>query len=246
MSELAGSKEAVRDTAAAAWLLRDNRLSDLEAVIGWVRQFEQPAPSRPYEEFFQRAEGLTPFEGRLLSDVLRQLGKRNQNALKAERHLASIIFEIDHAEAGNLLVISRRARKLAALIQNEPGELALSKILTGLKVPLRAASVVAIVTRASAKDPEACVRLLELCRLLKPHARPHGRPVTEASATHELLLAGTGRGYSSGVPDKATKATRDAFKERRFSPRPAFKRLKPGRLEEAPEGTRSIPESWPT
>jgi hypothetical protein len=182
-----------------------------------------------YESFFSEAEGNSSFEARLMASSARRLGRDHRAVLNAERTLASAIFGVIKAKGRRPLVISRRASALASALEQPMIELALRTVCEEARISADISSFAALASRAAAGEPNACGQLVAFCEALKPYLDPRGPRVRLSSATHELLLAGTDRGYgyscSRGDVDRATQATRIEFGEWSFDPRPAFRRL---------------------
>jgi hypothetical protein len=226
---LLAAKETPRN--AAIWLLKNDHIPLLQRVSEWLKQFDQPHPLRVgYESFFSEAEGNSSFEARLMASSARRLGRDHHAVLNAERELASAIFAVVKAKGRRPPVISRRASALASALEQPVIELALRMVCEEARISADISSFAALASRATAGEPDACGQLVEFCEALKPHLDPRGPRVRLSSATHELLLAGTDRGYSyscsRGDVDRATQATRIEFGEESFDPRPAFRRLR--------------------
>jgi hypothetical protein len=99
-----------------------------------------------------------------------------------------------------------------------------------------------ILDQATQRDPAACDALMDLAHLLVAHLPdPRGRPLSIATASHQALLhylSRSGKSFayswndlagetaSGDLVDKATVATREAFGDPSFDPRPAHRRLK--------------------
>jgi hypothetical protein len=234
MRRLLAAKETPRKVAI--WLQERDQILLLQRMSDWLKHFDRPHPLRVgYESFFSDEEGNSSFEARLMASTARRLGRDHRAVLNAERTLASAIFAVVKAKEKRPLVISRRAVTLASALEQPIIEMALRIVCEQARISADISSFAALASRAAAGEPNACRQLVEFCEALKPHLDPRGPRVRLSSATHELLLAGTERGYSyscsRGDVDRATQATRIEFGEKSFDPRPAFRRLQQRRKE---------------
>jgi hypothetical protein len=203
-------------------------------LSSWVRSIEQlpDSPSiKAYEAYFIET-GYTPFEARLLAFLLIKQGETLRQEGLAEPKLSSAVSSVVKAEGATTLVISRRAKVLRQ---------ALNKPVVGK--PMGTACSLAgvgesfawfreLVERAASGDDGACRELVRISKALTAHlCDPRQKAPSIASSTHELLLELTGSSYtfnahSGHMTDRATLATRVAMAEPHFDPRPAARRIK--------------------
>jgi hypothetical protein len=218
-------------------------LGNLVELLGRV---EQAPPIPGYEDIFIR-EGHEPLVARLLAGAVLFAGKKRLDEVRAERGLASAILALWQTREYTPLVVSRRAAKILAALDDGLAIPVLGAAWTKANLPDSEYSLIPLLKRACARDAEACKALVAICAALKPHLPdPRGRIPSLASVTHELLLHGVDCAYTydpidGDFNDPATMATRRALNEPTFDPRRAHERQKarlisggPGRA--APRG----------
>ena len=157
-------------------------------------------------------------------------GQRLQEEKLAEQRLAGAIVVLAETHGRGSLVISRRAKKLGEAL-GPSVEVSLREAWAMADLPHSFNLLEKLVAMAMDRDADACHRLTEIARALRPGLRdPRGRFPTLESATHEALLALREKGaytyddVSGDMTDAATRATRIAMNAPDFDPRPAQRR----------------------
>jgi hypothetical protein len=201
-------------------------------LSSWARSIVQHPVSPPikaYEAYFLET-GYTPLEARLLAFLLTELGETLRQESHAEPKLSSAVNSVIKAEGASTLVIARRAKVLRKAL-NEPvvgKPLGTACSLAGVS----SASFRELVERAASSDQRACRELVETSKALSAHLfDPRQKAPSISSSTHELLLEAAGSSYTFNayrdtMTDRATLATRAAMADPDFDPRPAARRLK--------------------
>jgi hypothetical protein len=199
---------------------------------------------RGYEPFLIE-NGTPSFEARLMAVSIVRCGDGLKLEDDARRAVSSAFRRIAKAAGKGTLVISRRARELGMAL-GRPGCIDVTaEAFRDVNCSECFHDLSKILDQAIHRDPAACDALMDLANVLVAHLPdPRGRPLSIATASHQALLRCLSR---SGKPfayswndlagetasgdfvDKATMATREAFGNPTFDPRPAHRRLKPYR-----------------
>jgi len=221
----------------AAWL--DKFLTGLEVLakqiafgMDWVGEradeLEKAAPVPGYEPMLIE-RGYHPLIARGFSYWLIRLGKAEANRIAAHRPIADTLRFL--AKSGRTQgSISRRA---TALLEVWKTTGALSDTFRGSEIS--EFEFVRALEGAAQGEVAACCRVTEIATALAPGLFVRRGPrVNVASLAHQFLLMLVARtpgpkGYTyseieGDFTDPLTRATRSAFDEPRFDPRPAFRR----------------------
>lgn len=118
------------------------------------------------------------------------------------------------------------------MLEDRVAEPALFNAWTAAGIPETCHNLDVVLAAAAARDREACKRLVDIAKALKPKLRnPRGRVPSLASATHEIFFVMRGRegaytydSDSGDIIDPVTEATRLAMNDPDFDPRPAYRR----------------------
>jgi hypothetical protein len=187
------------------------------------------------EEYFLKFSDNDRYLARLKVLCCRHLAPALLEERKNGRALGSAIRALAHVERSTPLVISRRAREVADVLARPTVQ---SKLHDGLRsIGLDEWAFKEVLSRAVGPDETACREVIQVGRRLRPFLPdPRGRPLSPASAFHELLIGfGTGtytrrpddRGDPTlRYPDLATRATRAEFSLKSFCPERAARRGK--------------------
>ena len=214
-----GLTQAVLDSMA--------EFADRVALHLW--RIEQSPPVLGYEDFLIGRKH-DPLGARILALNILRLGREGLEEIKAERKLASAINGVVRATDATPLVISRRAKLVVDALGTGWALSSLGKAFVSASIREDAYSFQALLGQAVAREANSCLRLSEVCAKLKPFLKsPRGLTPSRISMTHELLLylykeLYSNSGTASDYPDVATSATRAAFKNELFDPRPAHRR----------------------
>lgn len=203
------------------------------AIKSAWEQVEREPPVKGYEPYF--GAELEPLAARFLAINLQRLGREFHQEALAAKQLGGAVGQVVRAANGSTIVISNRARTIARLLDDPSSEVPLRQAWEKAQVSDSLYSFFQLVARAADRDPNACADLVKVCKALKPHLpNPKGRKPTQESATHELLIATSGKRHSyadesRGVIfrdylDPETQATREAFGDPDFDPRSSSRR----------------------
>ncbi len=214
--------------AIAAWFRKAAPM--MRRLAQAVEQLENAPPVKGYEPLLL-ADGYDPLEARFLAAVTLTTGQRLQEEKLAEQRLAGAIAALAEAHGRGSLVISRRAKKLGEALEGPSVEVSLCEAWAMAGLPDSFHLLEKLVAMAMDRDADACQRLTEIARALRPGLRdPRGRVPSLESATHEALLALREKGaytyddVSGDMTDASTRATRVAMNAPDFDPRPAQRR----------------------
>lgn len=181
--------------------------------------------------------GLREFAGAIRVCSL-QFGRVIQEAKPLARQFAEALMRmhaaprVAQARDQSCLVKSRRAESLRRTLQPGLGSDEFDKSFAAAGIPEERYAFGELVAQAASRSPAACDRLADICAQIKPHLiDPRGRIASLASATHEVLLAGSRQPVSAGgsldvYEDPATRGTRQAFNDPDCDPRPARRRVR--------------------
>jgi hypothetical protein len=196
----------------------------------------ETGPPVPGFEALLISAGCRPFEARFMAIAIHHCGKKMAQEERAKRSLASTLGKLARTAGKSTLVISRRAKALRDLLDDEYAGAALNRACQKAKRPELATELLHLMSRAIDRDPAACEMLTaRAASLLSYLPKPSGRPVSAATAKHELLLdelhyRGKPRRFtrdsiSDTFVDPATKATRIATGEQSFDPKTRLRPL---------------------
>jgi hypothetical protein len=195
-----------------------------------IRRVAESPPSPGYEPMLIKC-GFDPILARMMARLLVRTGTRIENDSKRLRTVVGAIRFL--AKPGRRRrALSRRAEVLLTAWE-ETSVIETIFDDAGLDV----FEFVELLKSVAEGDEAARRRITKTAALVAPHLpSPRGRKVTAASAAHEFLLEeGVGvtgsRSYTwdpnkEDFTDPLTAATRLEFACPRFSPRPAYRRLK--------------------
>jgi hypothetical protein len=185
-----------------------------------VERLEDMPPSPGYEPLLVK-RGQHLVVARFFSYVGIGLGKKMADEARTQRTVAEAIRFL--AQPGHTKrAISRRAAVLleSKLVGNFDGvDVSVFEFVESLEAVVRG-------------DYTACQRVREMAAVLAPHLSVRrGRKVSAASSAHEMLLSLTSESYTwddliGDFSDPQTHATRLAFGDPDFDPRPAHRRRK--------------------
>lgn len=224
-------KRLAKQFLQAAQEFRQNPPLSFLQLAADLQRIESLPPVPGYEATLI-ANGHVPLGARILGLNLLRLGKQRLKEIRAERKLASAIFGIVKAEDATPLVISRRARSILAVLDDEMAMAALYDAWAQAGLSGTAHSIGDLADRATRRDVAACIRLGAICAALMPFVSdPRGRIPSEAGVTHELQLYLLRQAYTydpiDGIfDDPATRATEIAMRTQKFDPRPAYRRVR--------------------
>ncbi len=195
-----------------------------------VEQLENAAPVKGYEPLLL-ADGYNPLEARFLAAATLTTGQRLQEEKLAEQRFAGALAALAEAQGRGSLLISRRAKRLGEALEESSVEVPLCEAWAMAGLPDSFHLLEKLVATAMDRDADACQRLTEIARALRPALRdPRGRVATLESATHEAFLALREKGAYTyddvlgDITDASTRATRVAMNAPDFDPRPAQRR----------------------
>jgi hypothetical protein len=189
-------------------------------------------------EFFLMERGTPSFESRLVAVTIVRCGNRLKLEDDARRAVSRSFRRIAKAAGKGTRVISCRARELSMAL-GRPGCIDITAEAFRDANCSECHDLSRLLDQAIQRDPEACDMLTDLADVLVAHLPdPRGRPLSVATACHQLLLyylyeLGKPAAYtwnnvagdSGDFVDKATAATREAVGDPLFDPRPAHRRL---------------------
>jgi hypothetical protein len=215
------------------WFRRciEDALPALPQFVAALQRIEQSPPVAGYESFLIK-KGFEPIMARLLARNFLRLGAERLKERQAERNLASAVYALVAAGKATPLVISRRARAIAAALDNGMALPSLRAACAKARIPETEYSIQELVERATRRDAIACSRLIEICPALKPNlVNPRGLTLTKATATHEVALHFVKQAYTydsinNVFKDPASQATSIAMNIKKFDPRPALRRFR--------------------
>jgi len=227
----------VETLTCAADTLRPKILQLAEAV----NQLQDGPPVRGYEPLL-RGVGIAFSESRLIALAVVRYADRLKEEDDLKRAVSSVFRRLAKAAGKSTLVISRRAEELRKAL-DVPGWVGvMASALYAAGGPDSVEDLRQILDHAVHRDSAACGALVDLAPILVAHLPdPRGRPLSLATARHQLLLryfersgkpvAYTWNDLPEGAAcgnfvDKATLATREAVEDPSFDPRPALRRLK--------------------
>jgi hypothetical protein len=213
--------------AIAAWICKAAPM--MRRVAQAVERLENAPPVKGYEPLLL-ADGYDPLEARLFAAVILRTGQRLHQEKLAEQRLAGAIAALGDAQGRGSLLISRRAKKLGEAL-GPSVEVSLREAWAMAGLPHSFNLLEKLVAMAMDREADACQRLTEIARALRPELRDsRGRVPSLESATHEAFLALREKGaytyddVSGDMTDAATRATRVAMNAPNFDPRPAQRR----------------------
>ena len=159
------------------------------------------------------------------------------------KSLAAAFRKISYAAGKSPLVMSRRAGRLEALLENGASHALVDTALAKAGVSLNMEEFRNLVSRAGNRDMQACEALGELSQTLLPHLPdPRGRRMSRETPIHMLFLEerkeqGQPFGYTwnhakEDFVDGATLAARISCGNPNFDPRVAYKLLRSGALDD--------------
>nr|WP_318655054.1 hypothetical protein [Methylocapsa sp. RX1] len=202
----------------------------------------EAGPTTPGYEALLIGCGTPPFESRLLAVAIVRCGDRLKSEDDARRSVSSAFRRVAKAAGRSTLAISRRAKELKAALGRPEFEDATAEALHEADPSISIWRLGRILDRVIDRDCDACDSLKDLAHALVAHlADPRGRPLSVTTASHQLLLhyfteSGKPLAYTwndlartdcrGDFADKATFATREAFGDPSFDPRPAHRRRK--------------------
>ena len=217
-------------------LALEDRHSGLATLALGIMRLEM-GPAIPGYEPLLISVGCPAFESRFVARVILCCGEALAREEGAERSLASALRKLARTAGKSTLVISRRAKALRDLLGEDRADAALNRACRKAKQPELATELLRLISRAIDRDAAACETLTaRVASLISYLPSPKGRPLSVATATHELVLdelhyrgkprAFTWDSIDNAFGDPATEATRIATGERSFDPRPAYDRFK--------------------
>ncbi len=206
-----------------------------------VNQLQEGPPVRGYEPLF-REQGIGYSESRLIASGLVRYADQLKEENRLQRAVSSVFRRLAKAAGKSTLVISRRAEELRRALDAPRWVGVINSALYAAGRPESVEDLRQILDHAVRRDCAACGALTDLAPILIAHLPdPRGRPLSLATADHQLLLryfersgkpvAYTWNDLPEGATcgdfvDKATLATREATGDASFDPRPARRRLK--------------------
>lgn len=215
---LAGMQTLARSIESVAQLVLDAIGPAAEATARALDQVKNGAPVRGYEDFFI-ARGHSGLDARLRARYVVYFGKKVHGERRLARQVSSAVWAIAGLRAPTSLTVSRRAQVLAELVARG-GEALLARSCSDAGLPLGWTAISELLRAASARDVEACSRLVDICQTIRPHlVDPRGRKQSLPSVCHEVLLHSCRSAYTyssdeNDVVDAVTRATRVAFRDR--------------------------------
>jgi hypothetical protein len=195
-------------------------------VVNYVSFFEDKEPTKPYDILLTKMH--EPLTAMMVAQFYRMFGARYAETARAEQKFASGVYAIVETDKQTRVIVSNRAKKLAALLS--PASAALRHACD--KAGILDDVFRGLVEGAAKGDRKAWLDLYSECKKLKPFLRnPRHRIVGTATATHAFLIdeagvKGSWNPIDSCYNDVFTKATAEEFGIPRFSPKPACKLLK--------------------
>lgn len=205
----------------------------------------EDSPSVPgYEEQLRKGEDH-PLAAKAMAYQIVRMGEERLSDVEAGRIIAGAIRRLLQVEKGSGLVVSRRAREMQDALANPIAKKALEQTCEQAGDVNAIYSIERFLNGAIEKRPASREALLAICWKLKPYLPdPRGRSRRLISATHEVFLEVAGRAYThdpvnDDFVDPATRATRIAFSDPKFDPRPAHRRLN----KRAPRSPNRVPAS---
>jgi hypothetical protein len=234
--------DALRDPEVVARLFFDFiRTPDGQAMfLGAVEFFRRMdealkrGPDCPAYEALLCGIGVEPKQARWMSLFIKRKGPELATDLNAARRLSAVVRRITKS-VENVPIRARLAREIAMAWANSAEARRLLEIgLSSSRAHLSVWDFEGLVHRAENQDPEACRELGRVAQEIAPFMLdPRGRPISDETATHALLLAAleeyghpqsfTRDAISGAFVDRATRATRAAMDNLRFDPRKAVK-----------------------
>lgn len=200
----------------------------LERVLASLSFLSEASETPGHERLFVEGLGHHPLVARMITRQAHRLGQLLAEEINAGRRVRGIIDEIAKTSDCSALVISRRARKLRDECVSEPAQIVID-IARKADLRIPATEFTQLVEAACARDEAACRELGRIAQRLAPCLpEKRGRPISVETCTHACFLGlldsfgfhGTCT-YSSlegNFVDSATRATRLAVKNPRFSP----------------------------
>jgi hypothetical protein len=224
---------ASRAEQFSLWFRRhiEDAIPALLQIFAALQRIEQSPPVAGYEDFLIK-KGFEPIVARFLALNFIRLGGERLKERQAERKLASAVYALVAAGNARPLVISRRAKAIAAALDNGMALPSLRAACTKARISETEYSIQELVERATKRDATACSRLIEIGPALKPNLiDPRGLKLTKASATHEVVLQFVEQTYTydsinNVFKDPASQATSIAMNIKKFHPRRALERLR--------------------
>lgn len=204
--------------------------------VGEAVERLESVPEVPgYESFLREEFGYHPLLARLWSYGFLHLGRELQAENAEGRRAGGLVRQIASLRGDSTLAISRRAARLKTLYIEGYGGPELDFAIAQAALEPGHYSFEELIERAARKDRNACFDLQRFCAAFARLAPdPRGKAVSTSRTTHAMLkhfLAenkrpgghtfDTSKGEFGDYTDKATKATRAAFSQARFSPRRA-------------------------
>jgi hypothetical protein len=219
--------------ALARWLIDafEKALPTLRLIAAFGQRLEDAPPVPGYQEQLRRDE-YHPLAAKFMAYNVRRLGEERVAEAVAGRIIAAAVRGVLAAKDSSGLVLSRRAQKLQIALANSIARNVLDNacLKAGDLDPIYA--IDAALTAVSNRQSAGRETLLAMCAKLKPHLPdPRGRRPKLISTTHEVFLEAAQRAYTHNpldddFVDPATTATRLAFHNPRFDPRPARRRIR--------------------
>jgi hypothetical protein len=227
------ARVAVDMGVLARWLVDafQKALPTLRLIAAFGQRLEDAPPVPGYQEQLRRHE-YHPLAAKFMAYNVRRLGEERVAEAVAGRIIAAAVRGVLAAKDSSDLVLSRRARKFQIALARPIGRTVLESACRKAGDLDAIYTIDAALTAVSNRPSAGREALLAICAKLKPHLLdPRGRKRRLISATHEVFLEVVGRSYTHNpleddFVDPATKATRAAFGDPRFDPRPARRRLR--------------------
>lgn len=208
----------------------ENAVPAVHRIADAVQAIESSHPVPGYEEQLRSPEDHPVVAKAMAHQVLR-LGEERLTQAEPSRMLASAVRALLRAEKSSHLVVSRRAAQIKIALTNSVAKKAFEQACEQAGEISAIYNIEPLLNEVIERQGASREALLTICRKVKPRLPdPRGRSRKLISATHEVFLEVTGRAYThdpvnEDFIDPATQATRIAFSEPDFDPRPARRRL---------------------